>query len=52
LVIVGVLLLEQSEGFLGGKLGNTGEVLDAKSVENFGAAKFACATAQRAFNFL
>jgi hypothetical protein len=32
LVIVGVLLLEQPDGFLGGKLGDAGEVLYPKAV--------------------
>jgi hypothetical protein len=47
-----VLALKQPECFLGGKLGNGGEVLYAKSIQNLSAAQFARATAQRAFNFL
>ena len=47
-----VFVLEQAECFLGGKLGDAGKVFDAETIENLGAAEFARARAQRAFDFL
>jgi hypothetical protein len=52
LVLTVVFTLKQPECFLGGKLGNAGEVTNAKSVENFSAGEFASAIAQRAFDCL
>jgi len=36
-----VPLLEQAEGFLGGKLGNAGEIFDAQSVKNLSPLQLA-----------
>ena len=51
LVLAVVFVLEQAEGFLGGELGDAGEVLDAEAVKNLCAGEFACARAKRAFDF-
>jgi hypothetical protein len=48
---VAVFLCEQAEYFLGGKLGDAGEVLNAETVKNFSAGQFACTSAKRAFDF-
>lgn len=45
-----VLLLEQSECFLGTELSHAGEVLDPKAIQYLGSLQFACATAQRTFD--
>jgi hypothetical protein len=50
LVVVGVFLLEQPEGFLGAELSDTGEVLDPETVEHLGALQLAFAQAKRAFD--
>src|ERR1035438_5925406 len=49
LLILLVLLLKQPEGFLGGKLGDSGKIFDAQPIQHFGTSKCACAEAQRAF---
>jgi hypothetical protein len=48
---LGVLLLEQAEGFFGAELGDPGEVLDPQSVKNLSPFQLAFAQAQWAFNF-
>jgi hypothetical protein len=50
LMVVGVLLLEQPEGFLGAELGNAGKILDAESVENLSPFQPAFAQTQRALD--
>src|ERR1035437_7368356 len=50
LVVVGVFLLEQPEGFFGRELSNSGEVLDAEAVENLCPFQLAFAQAKRAFD--
>jgi hypothetical protein len=50
LVLVILLLLEQSEGFLGAELGDSGEILDSKPIQDFGSAEFTGTEAQWALN--
>jgi hypothetical protein len=45
-----VPVLEQAECFLGGKLGDAGEVLNAETVKNLSPFQSAFAQAQRAFD--
>jgi hypothetical protein len=44
LVLSVVPILEQAKSLLGGKLGNTSEILNTETVENLSAAEFAFAT--------
>jgi len=44
-----LLLEEQTEGFLGAKLGNASEVLHTEAIKHFGSCKCTCAEAQRTF---
>jgi hypothetical protein len=51
-VLIIVLALEQAEGFLGGKLGDAGEIFHAKALQNLGAGQFAFFRTERAFDYL
>jgi hypothetical protein len=50
MVLVIVLLCEQSESFLGTELSDTGKVLDAEAIQNLGALQFPRTAAQRTLN--
>jgi len=47
LVLSVVPVLKQPEGFLGAELRNSGEITDAKAIQNLSTSQFAYATAQR-----
>ena len=47
---MGVLLLEQAEGFFRAKLGNAGEVLHPEAIQNLSSLQFAFAQTQRALD--
>ena len=50
LLVVIVLLREQSEGFFGTQLGYAGEVLDPEAIQNLSALQFPRTATQRAFD--
>ena len=50
MLVVIVLLREQSEGFLGAELRYAGEVLDSKAIQNLGSLQFPRTATQRALD--
>ena len=52
LVLTVVFALEQSESYLGGQLGDTGEVLDAEAIQNLCSCEFARPLAERTLDVL